>query len=81
MHPVRAQRAQAESIGHGRVDAAADKEEYAPTGRRRANLILHRANLAAGSQSFSQWQISKMKLDRNLAAARRMRDLGMKLHA
>ena len=63
-HAVRAQRAQAQREGHGRIDAAADEEKHVAVAHRRRICSSISGTRCRGSQSFSQPQMSKTKFSR-----------------
>ena len=79
MDALRSQRAQAQRVGDGGIDAAADEEEYIAIAGDGADLVFDGRDPAGGSQSCSQPQMSKTKFER-IAAARRVHHFGMKLH-
>ena len=74
-------RAEAQRVGDGGIDASADEEKYVAIARGGADVIFDRRESGRpGPSRCSQPQMSKMKFDRIVSAARRVRHFGMKLH-
>ncbi len=79
VNAVRTQRAQAQRVGDGGIDAAADEEEDVAPGGDLADVIFERTQLAGGVPVLGAAANVEQEVRKDGFAARRVRDFGMEL--